>query len=181
MHGLKNRLAVTNVCSWDDTQTTHHASTQIADNIKLYGRKMRLRHAVIMGGVSQRAQVRAMENGVDILIANKDEQAHLLHNVVADRGQWITFRLIDKHGKTAEGMTVEVRFEGKTLYRDARSAFSYLGCSDPRVHFGLGADAGVQAVGVVWPNGTRERWSDIAVDGFITLREGSGTAWDAKP
>ena len=48
---------------------TRELATQIADNIKVYGRKMRLRYAVIMGGVNQRAQVKAMENGVDILIA----------------------------------------------------------------------------------------------------------------
>jgi len=34
---------------------------------------------------------------------------------------------------------------------------------------------------VVWPNGARELWRDIAVDGFITLKEGSGTAWDITP
>jgi ATP-dependent RNA helicase RhlE len=48
---------------------TRELATQIADNIKLYGRHTGLKHAVIMGGVSQRAQYKATERGVDILIA----------------------------------------------------------------------------------------------------------------
>ena len=48
---------------------TRELATQIADSIRVYGRHTGLRHTVIMGGVSQRAQVKATERGVDILIA----------------------------------------------------------------------------------------------------------------
>jgi ATP-dependent RNA helicase RhlE len=48
---------------------TRELATQISDSIRTYGRHMGLRHAVIMGGVSQRLQVKAMARGVDILIA----------------------------------------------------------------------------------------------------------------
>ncbi len=48
---------------------TRELALQVADSIKTYGRHVRLRHTVIMGGVSQRAQVNAMRRGTDILIA----------------------------------------------------------------------------------------------------------------
>ena len=48
---------------------TRELATQIADSIRTYGRHTGLKHAVIMGGVSQHAQVKATERGVDILIA----------------------------------------------------------------------------------------------------------------
>jgi ATP-dependent RNA helicase RhlE len=48
---------------------TRELALQIADSIKLYGRHSGLKHAVIMGGVSQHAQYKATERGVDILIA----------------------------------------------------------------------------------------------------------------
>jgi len=48
---------------------TRELATQISDSISTYGRHTGLRHAVIMGGVSQRAQVKATERGVDILVA----------------------------------------------------------------------------------------------------------------
>ncbi len=48
---------------------TRELANQIADSVKVYGRRSGLRHTVIMGGVSQRAQAKAMQRGVDILIA----------------------------------------------------------------------------------------------------------------
>lgn len=48
---------------------TRELATQIADSIRTYGRHTGLKHAVIMGGVSQHGQVKATERGVDILIA----------------------------------------------------------------------------------------------------------------
>lgn len=48
---------------------TRELATQIADSIRTYGRHTGLKHAVIMGGVSQYSQVKATERGVDILVA----------------------------------------------------------------------------------------------------------------
>jgi len=113
------------------------------------------------------------DGGIDILVANKDERAHLLHNVIPDRGQWITFRVIDKHGKIAEGVTVEARLEGRSLFRDARSAFSYLACSDPRVHFGLGAAAAVDEVVVYWLDGSTESYGPFEAGQIVTVQQGA--------
>jgi len=48
---------------------TRELAIQISESISTYGRYTGLRHAVIMGGVSQRAQVKATVRGVDILVA----------------------------------------------------------------------------------------------------------------
>ena len=48
---------------------TRELATQIGESIRIYGRHTGLTHTVIMGGVSQRAQVKATERGVDILVA----------------------------------------------------------------------------------------------------------------
>jgi len=48
---------------------TRELALQIADSIKTYGRHMRMRQAVVMGGVGQRPQVDALRRGVDILVA----------------------------------------------------------------------------------------------------------------
>jgi ATP-dependent RNA helicase RhlE len=48
---------------------TRELALQIADSIRTYGRHGRVRLAVIMGGVSARAQIDALRRGVDILIA----------------------------------------------------------------------------------------------------------------
>src|SRR6185503_12632764 len=48
---------------------TRELAIQIDVSLKTYGRHLNLRHAVILGGVGQNAQVNAMKHGVDILVA----------------------------------------------------------------------------------------------------------------
>jgi ATP-dependent RNA helicase RhlE len=48
---------------------TRELAIQIYDNIKIYGKHLKLDSAVIYGGVGQGAQVAALKNGVDILVA----------------------------------------------------------------------------------------------------------------
>src|SRR3546814_9918605 len=58
---------------------TRELAVQIGDSFKTYGRNLRLRHAVILGGVSQGPQVRALSRGVDILIATPGRLMDLLN------------------------------------------------------------------------------------------------------
>ena len=48
---------------------TRELAIQIHDSLKIYGRHLKLRHAVILGGVSQNRQVDALRHGVDVLVA----------------------------------------------------------------------------------------------------------------
>ena len=48
---------------------TRELAGQIADSLRTYGEFTSLRHAVIYGGVSQVPQVKALKNGIDILVA----------------------------------------------------------------------------------------------------------------
>ncbi len=48
---------------------TRELALQIGDSFKTYGRHLRLRHTVILGGVGQQPQVNALARGVDILVA----------------------------------------------------------------------------------------------------------------
>ncbi|MDR3526864.1 MAG: DEAD/DEAH box helicase [Rhizomicrobium sp.] len=48
---------------------TRELAIQIHDSVRAYGRHLHLKSTVIVGGVSQGAQVKAMSSGVDILVA----------------------------------------------------------------------------------------------------------------
>ncbi len=48
---------------------TRELAIQIDESIATYGRHMHFRHAVILGGVNQTSQVKAVAQGVDILVA----------------------------------------------------------------------------------------------------------------
>ncbi len=57
---------------------TRELALQIGDSLKTYGRHLGLRQAVIMGGVGQHSQVRALARRVDILIATPGRLLDLL-------------------------------------------------------------------------------------------------------
>jgi len=58
---------------------TRELAVQISDSFKTYGRHLRLRQAVILGGVSQGPQVRNLSRGVDILVATPGRLMDLLN------------------------------------------------------------------------------------------------------
>jgi hypothetical protein len=56
---------------------------------------------------------------------------------------------------------------------------SYLSAHDPRVHFGLGADAElkespIEKIVVTWPGGSKESWPVTKADQILHLSEGTG-------
>ena len=48
---------------------TRELAIQIHDSLRTYGRHLHIRNAVVVGGVSQQAQIKALAGGVDILVA----------------------------------------------------------------------------------------------------------------
>lgn len=67
---------------------TRELAIQINDNIKTYSKHLKLKHAVIYGGVGQTPQVKAIQEGLDILVATPGrlldlyQQRHLFLNRV---------------------------------------------------------------------------------------------------
>ena len=110
------------------------------------------------------------DGGMDILVVNRDGPVHLLHNRVPKRGAWIRFRVLEAHGRDAEGAEVRVRFGDRELRRDVRAGFSYLACNDPRVHVGLGAATQVEEVEVRWVDGGVDRFGPFDADRDHVLR-----------
>ena len=108
-------------------------------------------------------------------MVNRDGPAHLLLNVVPDRGNWIAFQVIDEHGRNALGATITLRARDRTVHHEVRSASSYCSANDPRVHIGLGEADHVTDVTVRWPDGTRQMFGSFDAGGTVTLRRGSYT------
>ena len=112
----------------------------------------------------------------DVLVTNNNGRARLLINNVGHHNRWIGLRLVGGTGpRDMLGARVGVfRDVGPPLWRRARADGSYASANDPRVLVGLGEAATVQRVRVIWPSGREEEWTDIAVDRWLTLEEGTG-------
>ncbi len=77
---------------------TRELANQIADSVKIYGRHSGLRHTVVMGGVSQRVQAKAMQRGVDLLIATPGRLLDLVEQRRVDlrRAQYLVLDEADR-------------------------------------------------------------------------------------
>jgi enediyne biosynthesis protein E4 len=166
-----------------------HESSGLGQPDQLF-RNTRGRFALEPAGSAAPLAVRAASRGAafgdidgdgdtDVLIVDNGAPARLLLNVAGSRQHWLGLRLLDRSGRDALGALIEVLREGQPrLVRRVRTDGSYLSASDPRVLFGLGADARPQGVRVQWPDGSIERWHDLPVSRYTTLRQGSSTEQD---
>ena len=111
---------------------------------------------------------------VDILVVNRDQRAHLLHNVTKESGRWVSFRALNQHGSDAIGAVVSFEVQGQRIWRSVRTAHSYLAASDPRVHSGLAANDQLANVTVLWPNGVVEKFGDFEAGRVWQLKQGAG-------
>jgi len=65
---------------------TRELALQISDSIKTYGRHLRMRQVVVMGGVGSRPQIEALRRGVDILVATPGRLLDLVNQRHVDLG-----------------------------------------------------------------------------------------------
>ena len=121
------------------------------------------------------AMLEGLQDGaIDVLVVNRDGKAHLLHNIVPNRGHWISFRVIEEHGRDALGATVRLTLGNRRITRDVRAAYSYMASNDPKVHPGLGKHDVVTDVSVRWIDGGIESFGDFGANQVVTLQRGDG-------
>ena len=114
------------------------------------------------------------DGDLDILVMNQNEPPSLFRNDAPAGNHWIKIRLQGtKSNRSAIGARVLVHYGGHVQAQEVMSQSSYLSCSDPRPHFGLGA-ATVADVEVHWPSGLVESHTGVAANQLLTLREGVG-------
>ncbi len=114
------------------------------------------------------------DGDVDVVLCNNNGPARLLRNRVGQQAPWLGLRLIGDGGRDMLGALVEVKRTGAApLWRRVHTGGSYCSANDPRVLFGLGGSAKVEAVKVVWPDGNAETWTGLELGRYTTLRQGT--------
>jgi hypothetical protein len=122
---------------------------------------------------------------VDILVTHNADSPDLLWNEGDTNNHSLIVRLVGS-ASNRDGIGATVRLgvggltEGLTLVRTVRAGSSYLGQTDLRVHFGLGAAESAGPLDIVWPSGVRDRIETVDADRILTVTEGLGVT-DATP
>jgi len=113
---------------------------------------------------------------IDVVLNNLDAPPTLLRNVVKSENHWLALKLVGgpRSPRDAMGAKVFLTRGGIRQRADVFSGGSYASSSDPRVHFGLGADGKVDKLEIHWPSGVREEISVPGIDRILTVVEAKG-------
>ncbi|MFN7973828.1 MAG: CRTAC1 family protein [Acidobacteriota bacterium] len=115
------------------------------------------------------------DGALDLVVTTVGEPVHLFRNSVPNRGHSIMIRAVDPALKRdAYGAEISVSAGGHQWKRWLNPAYSYICSNDPRAHFGIGAATSIDAIDVIWPDGSEETFAGGAADGVIVVRRGEG-------
>ena len=121
----------------------------------------------------------------DLLLINVGEPPVLLRNDGGNRNHWLGIKLVGtKSNRDGVGAHVTVTSGGKRRTKQRLGGGSYCSASDPRLLFGLGANAKIDEVEVKWPSGNSTTLKNVRADQYLTIREGAtnnGQQQNRKP
>ena len=112
---------------------------------------------------------------LDILVTTNGGPAYLYRDRYTGPNHALKVRTIGvKSNRDGIGARVRVRTQAGWQWQVVKTGSSYCSQSELPLTFGLGTSASADAVEVYWPAGSREVFSNVAADQFITLKEGEG-------
>jgi len=116
------------------------------------------------------------DGDLDILVMNMNTTPSLLVNQRGNaNGRWLQIRLVGDPARkvTREAIHAKVRVTGAagTQHRQVARGRGFLGCSDPRMHFGLGQKPGVVTIDIEWPNGDAQQIKTDKLDRILEIRQ----------
>jgi hypothetical protein len=115
------------------------------------------------------------DGSLDLLVTTVEGRARLFRNVAPQRGHWLIVRALDPMlRRDAYGAEITVHAGSRRWLSWINPASSYLSSNDPRAHFGLGASNRVDAIDVVWPDGSEEVFPGGLADRVVVLQKGEG-------
>jgi Flp pilus assembly protein TadD len=118
---------------------------------------------------------------VALMAARSAPQLRLFRNDFAPRGAVLAVRLVGtRSNRDAVGARVTVETDRLRRTRLVHAGSGFLSQHSRELLFGLGPSGRVLGVTVQWPSGTRQVFTDVALDRRIRLEEGSETV-QAEP
>ena len=113
----------------------------------------------------------------DVLINVNDAAPILLKNNAAKGNHWLGIQLVGRKANI-DAIGARVTYQAADLQRSRMKvgAGSFLSSQDPRMVLGTGKHAKIDWVEVKWPqpSGLVERFTNLPIDRYVTLVEGTG-------
>jgi len=110
---------------------------------------------------------------VDMVVSVLSGPVKLFRNISASNNHWILLNLVGrKSNRMAIGAQIRITTEdGNSQWNQVATAVGYASSSDPRVHFGLGANRRVKQIQIRWPSGIKQELHNLDADRVMTIEE----------
>ncbi len=117
----------------------------------------------------------------DLVVSNADRPVSVYRNLGSGHHR-IAVDLIGRaSNRRALGATIKIVGGSGTQSRTITSARGWLSASDTTALFGLGDDATIDRLEILWPGGTRQIFENLAADQHYTITEPVGQASPEAP
>jgi hypothetical protein len=117
------------------------------------------------------------DGAVDVLVSVNDGAPLLLRNNIGKENHWLGVRLVGKKCNP-DAVGARLTYQAADLKRSRMKVGGggYLSSHDPRVVLGIGKRQKIDWLEVKWPmpSSAVERFTDLPIDRYITLVEGTG-------
>ncbi len=109
----------------------------------------------------------------DIVVTSLMEPPRILINSADNGNHWLVLELKGRYSnRDAIGAKVKLTTaSGRKLYNHVAISVGFMGSSDKRVHFGLGAEKRISSIEIRWPRGAVQEIKDVAADQFLRIEE----------
>jgi len=115
------------------------------------------------------------DGDLDVLLTSNNGPAHLFRNDGGNKNKWISIRTAGtKSNRDGIGASVAITSASGKQWNVVRSGSSYASQSDLALVFGLGQDPVVTSIEVTWPSGTKQKFTNVAANQFVTIDETRG-------
>lgn len=121
------------------------------------------------------------DGDLDLVYTNFERRATVLRNDSQEGNNLIVALRGAASNRFGVGARVEATTKSGTQVRQLVLARGYLSTGEPILHFGLGADEGVERLKIVWPSGREQTIENLAANHRYTVTEPEASEAEAPP